>query len=92
MAFAGGLGLRLDLTLMQTHGELNLHQRCFTETPSRYLLEVERGDLDAIDRELKGIPYAIIGEFDRTARLRLSAANVDIPIEDLHAAWATTPI
>jgi phosphoribosylformylglycinamidine synthase subunit PurSL len=91
MAFAGGLGLRLDLTLMHTRGELDVHQRCFAETPSRYLLEVERGDLDAIDRELKGIPYAIIGEFDRTGQLRLAAADVDFSIDELHAAWSTSP-
>src|SRR5262245_64703164 len=65
MAFAGGFGLNLDLTLLPTSdgGDPGLTAECFSETPSRYLLEVERTNLAALDRALKGAPYAIIGEF-----------------------------
>src|SRR4029077_3453034 len=89
MAFAGELGLKLDLTLLPAEGDLGLTAECFAETPSRYLLEIERKNLAAVDRALKGTPYAIIGEFNDSQRLTLGG-EVDIAVEDLHAAWQRT--
>ena len=94
MAFAGGLGLKLDLALLPTAGDLDSPAECFAETPSRYLLEVRRDDLDAIDaimREHVGdVRWAIVGEFNESGRLTLDAAGVDIEIEDLRSAWRGT--
>jgi phosphoribosylformylglycinamidine (FGAM) synthase-like enzyme len=89
MAFAGGLGLRLDLTLLPATGELGTTAECFAETPSRYLLEIEPTALGALDRALRGVPYAVIGEFNRSARVTLGK-DLDVSIDDLHAAWAGT--
>lgn len=94
MAFAGGLGLKLDLALLPTAGDLDSPAECFAETPSRYLLEVRRDDLDAIDaimREHVGdVRWAIVGEFNESGRLTLDAAGVDVAIEDLRGAWRGT--
>jgi phosphoribosylformylglycinamidine synthase subunit PurSL len=89
MAFAGELGLRLDLTMLPSATPIDVIAQCFAETPSRYLLEVDRRELDAIDAILQkaGVPYGVIGEFDDTRRLRLRD-ECDISIDDLHAAWA----
>jgi phosphoribosylformylglycinamidine synthase len=87
MAFAGGMGVKLDLTLLPAVGDLGLTAECFSETPSRYLLEIERKSLESIDRALKGAPYAIIGEFNDSKRLTLGG-EIDTSIEDLHAAWS----
>ncbi|HZL99921.1 MAG TPA: phosphoribosylformylglycinamidine synthase subunit PurL, partial [Planctomycetota bacterium] len=65
MAFAGGVGLELDVGTLPTHGadagRLDLGRRLFGESPSRFLLEVEserRTDLEAL---LAGIPHAWLG-------------------------------
>jgi phosphoribosylformylglycinamidine synthase II len=90
MAFAGGLGLKLDLTALPASGELSPTAECFAETPGRYLLEVQRGDLDAIDAALEGAPYALIGEFDASSMLLLAERDLEVDIEELKNAWLRT--
>jgi phosphoribosylformylglycinamidine synthase len=90
MAFAGDLGLRLDLTMLPRDGDPDLIAQCFAESPSRYLLEVERGNITALDTALSGVRYAIIGEFNDTQRLMLDEASVDVDIANLRHAWTRT--
>ena len=75
MAMAGRLGL--DLTL---HG-----LDCFSEEPSRYLLEIAPDALAHL-----GVPHTVIGTFNDTARLTLADDQLNIPIDDLLAAWLGT--
>ena len=91
MAMAGRLGLELDLTLLPAEGELDPLEERFAETPSRYLLEVERARLDELDAALGGEPYAVIGRFtDAHDAVRDPAAGVDLSFETLLAAWRGT--
>jgi phosphoribosylformylglycinamidine synthase len=90
MAFAGELGLRLDFSMLPVTDGADVIARCFAETPSRFLLEVERRNIDALDQALKGTPYAIIGEFNDTQRMTLAEADVDIDVADLREAWLRT--
>jgi phosphoribosylformylglycinamidine synthase II len=91
MAIAGDLGVRLDLGMLPTDGgEISTPTKCFAETPSRYLLEIERQNLDRVDALLRGVPYAIIGEFHSSRRLTLMGAAVDVPIEDVRSCWLGT--
>ncbi|MFK7959082.1 MAG: AIR synthase-related protein [Phycisphaerales bacterium] len=87
MAMAGRLGVDLDLALLPTDGDLDPLVERFAETPSRYLLEVERARLDDLDAALHGQPYAVIGAFTDTGRVRDAAAGVDASIEDLLDTW-----
>ncbi len=91
MAMAGRLGLELDLALLPTDGELDPLEERFAETPSRYLLEVERLRLDELDAALGDEPYAVVGRFtDDHAAVRDAAAGVDLPVDALLAAWRGT--
>jgi phosphoribosylformylglycinamidine (FGAM) synthase-like enzyme len=87
MSFASGLGLRLDLTSLPTEGEIGVIAGCFAETPSRYVLEIERGNLDAVERALGELPWASVGEFNNSGRLTLEAAGIDVAIDELQEAW-----
>jgi phosphoribosylformylglycinamidine synthase len=93
MAFAGRVGLDLDLSVLPTEGEPTLTARCFAESASRYLLEIEPGQVDAVIRSLKenGIPFAQIGTFtdhDRlTARTADAGRFLDQPLDELREAW-----
>ena len=88
MAFAGGLGLRMDLTLLPIEGTLKPLQMCFTETPSRYLIEIERARLNEVDSLMRrhNVRYGIIGEFNDSQRLTLGN-EFDVHIDELHEAW-----
>jgi phosphoribosylformylglycinamidine synthase len=90
MAMAGEIGLGLDLMALPAIGELTQTAECFAETPSRYLLEVRRGDLDAIDEALGAVPYAIIGEFDDSSTLTLAGTDLELDIAELKNAWLGT--
>jgi phosphoribosylformylglycinamidine synthase len=92
MAFAGRVGLRLDVEAMPTLGAVDTTARCFAETPSRYLLEVAEDDWPRVQASLQhaAVPFACIGQFDETDRLIAQAGAddlVDAGLDDLRATW-----
>ena len=64
--------------------------RCFAETPSRYLLEVRRADLDAIDAVLGDVPYAVVGEVKEDPSLTLAETDLECDVAELRDAWTGT--
>ncbi|HEX7010097.1 MAG TPA: AIR synthase-related protein, partial [Phycisphaeraceae bacterium] len=93
MAFAGRVGLDLDLAALPTDRELDLITACFAETPSRYLLEVEPAALDAVTRALRSanIPFGQIGTFADHDRLTLRTLRdgqvLSARLDELRQAW-----
>ncbi|MBL9121972.1 MAG: phosphoribosylformylglycinamidine synthase subunit PurS [Phycisphaerae bacterium] len=89
MAFAGGLGLDLDPT-KAADGDVELHAKCFSEEPSRYLLEVAPTDRERIAKVLMGLPYAIVGTFTERPSLAIRLGNdvTEIPIDRLRERWS----
>ena len=87
MAFAGRVGLDLDLSALP--GDLDPVARCFAESPSRYLLEVTDDDVEAIQQRLSesGIAACVIGRFADHDRLKLAEADLDEPLDALREAW-----
>ena len=96
MAFAGRLGLDLDLSNLPDQGEPTLQAKAFAETPSRYLLEVAPASLDPVIRALKEAdqPFAQIGTFADHQNLTLRTASagqqLDVPLDTLREAWLGT--
>ena len=85
MAFAGGIGLDLDLP----HAGGEPHAACFHEAPSRYLLAVPGDRVDnAADRLGRaGVPVATIGRFAEHDRLTLASAGLDATLAALREQW-----
>jgi len=95
MCIASGLGVRLHPASLPVRndndgGELPLFARLFSETPSRYLLEVEDAHVPLIREALGDIPHAVIGEFDDAGVLAVPDADVSIAVDDLRSAWQRT--
>jgi len=95
MAFAGKTGLALDFTNLPVtasdrHGDPAILTRCFAESPSRYLLEADRWDLDRISAVLDGLPWGIIGEFNDSDSLTLDEASLGVSLDRLCSAWRGT--
>jgi phosphoribosylformylglycinamidine synthase len=86
MAIGGDLGLHVDLLAL---GGSTL-AAAFAETTGRYLLEVRRDDLDAVDAALAGTPYAIVGEFNDSRRLTGADPELDLAIDELVSIWRGT--
>jgi phosphoribosylformylglycinamidine synthase len=93
MAFAGRLGLAVDLAGVPVRGAVDDAAACFAETPSRYLLEVAGDQFDAVARRLRdaGIPFGEVGAFNETDRLTVTSAQAgqlaDVTIDTLLEAW-----
>ncbi len=76
MAFGGGLGLDLQLD----------ESLCFSETPSRYLLEVTPDNLNKLLEHFENIPCEVIGTFNDSDKVTLGTYSWNI--EDLFRVWA----
>jgi phosphoribosylformylglycinamidine synthase len=77
MAFGGGLGLKL---------QLEDESLCFSETPSRYLLEVHPENLDTLQQHFELVPCKVVGVFNDTNKVTLGDSSWDI--EDLFRCWS----
>ncbi len=86
MAFAGGIGLDLDLAAV---GPASPLAAAFAESPSRYLLAVPESAADAVEQACgaAGVACSWIGGFAEHAQLRVPGAGVDVALDTLVDAW-----
>ena len=80
--------LGIDMTLES--GTLEAHEQAFSETPSRYVVEVRKSDVARIRQVLSdygGIFSATLGTLAPHGRLVWPGMDVDVPVDDLARAW-----
>ncbi len=93
MAFAGRLGLDLNLAGVPRRDTLDTTAACFAETPTRILIEISPEKLDAVARELSSafVPFGQVGVFSEDRRVRVTDIEgrtvAEETIEDLYQAW-----
>jgi len=76
MAFAGGLGARIDLDKVPCDGEAaQAAVRLFSESNTRFLCEVRPEKAAAFEAALAEVPSARIGEVADTGRLEITAGD-----------------
>lgn len=89
MAFAGNMGLRIDLAPIS--GVVRDDQALFSETPSRFLVEVRRADAARFEELLDGVPVFRLGEVTEDRRFvvggRRGRPVIDEAVADLKEAW-----
>jgi len=91
MAFAGGYGVELHLGSVPRSGVGRDDHLLFSESNSRFLVEVperRRGDFEAL---LKGVPHGRVGRVNRGSRLVVRGLSgevvVDASLAQLRSAW-----
>jgi phosphoribosylformylglycinamidine synthase len=93
MCFAGGFGA--DVTHLAALGDLPEEALLFSESPTRFLLEVAPAHVAAL-QELFGqdVPLTSVGQTCKELRLRIAGRSgewlVWVPLEQLKQAWQTT--
>jgi len=97
MAFAGALGLRLDLSGAPRTPSLDDDATLlFAESPSRFLVELRPADAPAFEAALAGLPCARIGEVTAGAELVIDGAvggeALRADVAELKAAWQGTTV
>jgi len=93
MAFAGGLGAHIELSRVPVPKTLAPHVVLFSESATRYLVEVPREQRQDFESIFAGLPHACIGEITPNPFLQCLGPDhevwIDEPIESLRAAWQT---
>jgi len=94
MAFAGGYGMKLHLREMPTE---NLNRNdfvLFSESNSRFLVEVSQKAKNEFEALLRGVAFAEIGRVTKTPRLCVYGLNdeiiADASLKDLLTSWKRT--
>jgi phosphoribosylformylglycinamidine synthase len=90
-AFAGGLGMDVDLKLVPARDIARDDHLLFSETPSRFVATVRPEQRAAFEAALQAHPCACIGTVTGDGRLRMTGrsgkAILAEDIADLKAAW-----
>ncbi|MCY3020616.1 MAG: AIR synthase-related protein, partial [Planctomycetota bacterium] len=91
MAFAGGLGARIELKALPAPKVLPPHVLLFSESAPRYLVEVPLDKREDFEAALAGLPHACVGVVTPDARLQCYGHEADLwidePVESLKRAW-----
>jgi phosphoribosylformylglycinamidine synthase len=93
MAFAGGLGARIDAAAMPAPQELDSVARLFSESNSRFLCEVAAEDVNEFEQSLADSPLAKIGEVMANRQLAIVDGEkllIDASVDVLKESWQAT--
>jgi phosphoribosylformylglycinamidine synthase len=90
MAFAGGVGA--DVTNLKSVGnELSDTARLFSESPTRFIMEVKPEHAAALKETFAGLPLTRVGTTVKEPRLRIAGANGEwliwSKLDELKEAW-----
>ncbi len=92
MAFAGGLGIGVDLNNVPLGEAMERDDYIlFSESNSRFLVEVAPGDRQSFEKAMAGTDFAQIGRVTEDKKLVIKGKNnqvvLTVPIDELKEAW-----
>ncbi|RMF92956.1 MAG: hypothetical protein D6741_14300, partial [Planctomycetota bacterium] len=91
MAFSGGWGAEIDIEAVPRDDEADASASIlFSESNSRFLLEVDADQTTAFEQAFDGLPFARVGvvnDDDTVVVRRGDAVLIRAGIDDLKAAW-----
>jgi phosphoribosylformylglycinamidine synthase len=94
MALASDLGMELDLRKVPSDGVERDDFLLFSESNSRFLVEVDPKNKAAFEALMKGKVYAEIGKVTKNPQLKIKGLKgstaLDASVADLRAAWKRT--
>jgi phosphoribosylformylglycinamidine synthase len=92
-AFAGDLGMAVDLRLIPRVGDLRDDVTLFSESASRFVLTVHAEHVTTFEATVQGLPWAAVGQVTGTGKFAVVGRSGGLIIEDeserLKAAWQT---
>ena len=89
MAFAGGLGARADLA--KVGPGLRSDHKLFSESNTRWILEVEPANAAALEKHFGAVPLVALGEVTKASRVVVTdgrKALVDVTARACRKAWS----
>jgi phosphoribosylformylglycinamidine synthase II len=94
MAFSGGHGMEIDLRNVPRKNVDRDDFVLFSQSNSRFLIEVSNKNRDDFETLMSGKPHAEIGRVEKTPRLRIVGTDgrvaLETPVDDLRQSWKQT--
>jgi phosphoribosylformylglycinamidine synthase len=95
MSFSGGLGMELFLSEAPYRSSAKRNDHVlFSESNSRFMVEVGKKDQKAFEKILKGLPFGLIGCVSKDKLFKAYGLDgklcIDADIRDLKEAWQKT--
>lgn len=92
MSFAGGLGIEADLRGLAKSADCSrTDMQLFSESTSRYIVEVEPSNYDSFVKEFLNLPFGQIGKVTDERTLIIKAEDgkkvIEVDIDSLKQAW-----
>jgi phosphoribosylformylglycinamidine synthase subunit PurSL len=91
MAFAGGVGAIVSLADVPSAGNLSDVALLFSESNTRFVVEIEPNNVQAFTEVVKEVPSGCIGETAATESVKITASSgevlIDSPLATLKEAW-----
>jgi len=91
MAFSGELGARVDLKNVPTDVVKRDDYLLFSESNTRFIVEVPSNKKREFEKTIKGIPFGCIGKVTKSPRLKINGLKgntiLDEEIKELKKAW-----
>ncbi len=92
MAFAGGLGIQIDLSCVPVDPSVTSDAqvvRLFAESNTRFLCEVSPDQAALFEETMGDVPHACVGSITVSGHCVIADASplIDVPIDELREAW-----
>ncbi len=90
MAFAGGLGMKLDITAVPTDINLRDDEILFSESTGRFICEVNPVNKEEFEAALSEVPFGCIGAVNETTDVVIRKAEttlVNDSLQNLKESW-----
>ena len=95
MAFAGGLGIELNLATMSSASKIvDPVVLLFAESTTRFLIEIEPGNASAFEKAMLDLPCTRIGTVTTNDRVVVTSSTGEVILNQegarLKSAWQST--
>jgi phosphoribosylformylglycinamidine synthase len=94
MAFSGGYGMEVDLRNVPRKKVDRDDFVLFSQSNSRFLIEVSNKNRDDFEALMRGKPHAEIGRVEKSPRLRIVGTDgkvaLETPVDNLRQSWKQT--
>lgn len=91
IAFAGGLGVDVDLARLPQQAIYRDDFLLFSESQSRFVVTIKEQNLPSFEKMFKGVPFGVVGKVRNDARFLVKGLNgntvIDTDIQTLKKAW-----
>jgi len=90
MAFAGETGCDADLDAFPVDAPMRADHVLFSESNSRFVIEVAPGDVETVSTLLGDVPHAVVGGVTGSGRLTVTSGGgtvLDEDVSGLKAVW-----